>query len=93
MDLQQLVGDDFRHIEQHAHAVDAPQFDDHIEEELPVHLPLGIDNAVAEAGFQFGCHGTRPLVQFDAVLIVDIVAHDVVAGNGVAAVGHDKAGL
>ncbi len=49
-----------------------------------MHLPLGVEDAVAIARLEFGCHSAGALVYLDAVLVVD-VAHDVIARNGMAA--------
>ena len=51
-----------------------------------MHIPLDIENAVAKAGFQFGCHRTCPLMDLNLVFVVDI-AQSVIAGNRVAATG------
>ena len=45
----QLPGDDVCQIVQHTHAVDAPNLNGGIEEQLVVHLPLRIKYAVAVA--------------------------------------------
>ena len=45
----ELVADDTAHIEQQAFAVDTLDFDRGIKEHELVHLPLGVDDAIAEA--------------------------------------------
>ena len=85
----QLVGYDFGHVGQESLAVNALDFDGGIEEQLLVHVPFGVEDAVAEARLQPAGNGTDALVDFDAVLVVDI-SQDVVARNGVAAAAEDE---
>lgn len=53
-----LVGDHLRNIAQHTLAVDAIDLDGSIEEELLVHVPLGIEDAGTETRFEFTGHRT-----------------------------------
>ena len=85
----QLVANHFAHVQKHALAVDALDFDGGIEELLLVHVPLGVYDAVAVAGFQLGCHWAGALVNLDAILVVD-EAHNIVARDGVTTVGEYK---
>ena len=80
-----LGGDDARHVYQDAHTVDALNADGGVEEVALVHVPFGIEDAVAKAGFQLGSHRTAALVDFYLSLAVDESQH-VVTRNGVAAV-------
>ncbi len=85
----ELVADDLAYIEQHTLAVDTLDFDGRIEEQLLVHIPFGIYDAVAVAGLQLGCYLAGTLVYLDAVLVVD-KSHDVIARDGMATVWEDK---
>lgn len=84
----ELVADDFGHIMEKALTVDTPDGNGGIEEEFFVHLPFGIKDAIAKAGLELGGNGAGALMDFYAAPVVDI-AEDIVAGNGVAAVGID----
>ena len=55
----------------HALAVDAANLDGGIEEQLLVHLPLRIEDAVSEARLQARCNRTVALVDLHVVLVVD----------------------
>ncbi len=73
MDIDaQLVADNLAYIKQHTLAVDTLDFNGCIEEQLLVHIPFGIYDAVAVAGLQFGCHRAGALVYLDAVLVVNV---------------------
>ena len=74
-----------RDIEQHAYTVNTLQTDGCIEEELLVHVPFRIENAVAKAGFEFCGNRTGTLVNLNLVLAIDESQH-VIARNRVAAV-------
>ena len=80
-----LVGDNLRDVEQHAHTVDALDADGRIEEELFVHIPFGIEDTIAEAGFQFGSYRTGTLVNLYLMAPVDKAQH-IVAWDGVTTV-------
>ncbi len=82
----ELAGDDPRDLIEQSDAVDAGDVDGGVEERLPVHIPFGVDDAVAETGFQFGGHITVAAVYLEMVLVVD-EAQDVIAGNGAATSG------
>ena len=60
------------------------QADGGIEEQALVHVPLGIEDAVAVAGLQLRGNRTGTLVYLYLVLVVDVAQH-VVTRNGVAA--------
>ena len=53
-----------------------------------MHIPLGVEYAVAVARLESARHGAVALVYLDMVLVVD-VPQDVVAGNGVTAVAEE----
>ena len=57
---------------QHSHTVDAAQADGGIEEEPLMHIPLDVEDTIAETGLQFGGHRTVALVNLNLVLVVDI---------------------
>ena len=80
-----LRGDDSRNIYEDTHTVDTLNADGGVEEQLFMHVPLGIEDAVAETTLQLIGHRTGALVDFYLVLVVDI-SQDVVSGNGVTAV-------
>ena len=80
----ELVADDTAHVEEQSLAVDALYLDGGVKVHQLVHLPLGVDDAVAIARLELGCHRAGALVYLDTVLVVD-VAHDVIARNGMAA--------
>ena len=79
-----LVRDNLRDVKQHAHTIDTLNADGGIEEQLLVHIPFGIKDAIAETGLQFGCHRTGTLMDFYLVTAVDESQH-VVARDWVAA--------
>ena len=54
-----------------------------------MHVPFGIYDAVAIAGFQFGCYLAGTFVYLYAVLVVD-ESHDVISWDGVATGREDK---
>ena len=90
MDIDtQLVADNLAYIKQHALAVDALYLDGCIKEQLLVHVPFGIYDAVAIAGFQLGCNLAGTLVYLYAVLVVD-ESHDVISRDGMATGREDK---
>ena len=80
-----LRGDDTADIHQHAYAVDTLKTDGSIEEQAFVHVPLGIKDAIAEAGLQLSSYGTGALVNLYLVLAVN-EAKDVIARDRVTAV-------
>ena len=53
-----LVGDDLRDIVQHTLPVDAVDLDGSVEEELLVHVPLGIEDTRPKARLEFTGHRT-----------------------------------
>ena len=59
MDIDvELSEEDVRHVEEHSLAVGAVCLDRRVEEEALVHVPLCVEDAVAEAGLELGRHGT-----------------------------------
>ena len=78
-----LRRDDARHIHQDSNPVNALQTDGGVEEQLLVHVPLGIQDTIAEAGLQFVGYRTGTLVNLYLVLVVDI-AQNVVTRYRVA---------
>ena len=79
-----LGRDNLCHLVEQAYAVDAAQTDRGVEIEGLVHIPLDIEDAIAEAGLQFRGHRTVALVDLNLVLIVNI-AEGIIAGDGVTA--------
>lgn len=84
----QLVADDLGHIVEHSLAVNAAYLYRGIKEELLVHVPFGIEDAVAETCLELGGYGACALVHLYAATIV-YVAQNVVSRNGVTAVRID----
>ena len=80
-----LRGDDTGDIDEDAHTVDTLYADGSVEEQLLVHVPFGIEYAVAETGLQLVGHRTGTFVDFYLMLVIDI-AQNIVAGNRVATV-------
>ncbi len=80
----ELVRYNLRHVVQHTLAVDSSYLYSGIEEHHLVHIPLGIQYALAVCRLQFGSHLAVAAVYLDAVLVVD-KAQYVVARNRVAA--------
>ena len=83
-----LIGDDLRDIAQHTLSVDAIDLDGSIEEELLVHIPLGIKDTRTKTCLEFAGHRTGTLVDLDAIFAVD-ESQDVVAGYWMTTVGED----
>ena len=79
-----LCGDNLGDFEQQSDAVDARDLNGGIEEELLVHVPLGIEDPFAISRFQLGRYRTVALVDFDAVASVD-ESQGIITGDGVAA--------
>lgn len=82
----QFVGYDFCHIHEQPLSVNTAYLDGSVKEHLFVHVPFGVDDAVAETCFQFGSHMACPFVYFYMSLVV-YISQDVVAGDGMAAGG------
>ena len=80
--VRNYIGD----VVQHSFAVDATYFDCRVEEHLLVHVPLRVENLVAETCLELVGHLAVALMYFYPVLVVD-VSEDVVAGYRVAASG------
>ena len=80
-----LAGDNLRNVQEHAYAVDALNPDSGIVEQVLVHIPLGIEDAIAETGLQPGSHRTGTLVNLYLMATID-KAKDIVTRNGVTAV-------
>ena len=85
----QLTGDDTCHLVEQTDAVDAGHVYGCVKEGLPVHVPFGIDDAVAETGFQFGGHVAVAPVDLQVVFVVD-EPEDVIAWDGPATFGEEK---
>ena len=83
-----LVGDDISEVVEYSLAVDALNMDGGIEELTLMHVPFGIEDAIAKTGFQLGGNRTGALVNLNAVLVVNI-SKNVVARNGVTASWED----
>ena len=78
-----LRRDDFRDVHDHTYTVDTLDMDGSVEEEALVHVPFGIQDAVAVTGLELVCHRTVALVNLNALLGVD-ETKDVVTRDGVA---------
>ena len=87
----QLVRDYLRHIMKHTLAVDARNLNGGVKEHHLVHVPLGVEDAIAETGLQLGSHSAVATMYFYAVLVVDI-SEDVVTRNRMTALREDKRG-
>ena len=68
----ELVCNYFRHIKQHALAVDAMNFNGCIKAAALVHIPFSIKNTITEAGLQAVGHVAVAFVYLDTFLVVDI---------------------
>ena len=80
-----LAGDNLRNVQEHAYAVDSLNADSGIEEQLLVHIPLGIEDAIAETGLQPGSYRTGTLVNLYLMTPIDKAKY-IIARNGVTAV-------
>ena len=80
----ELVCQHVGNIAQESLAVDASNAYGGIEEHLAVHVPFGIEDAVAETCFEFVGYRTGTFVYLYVPFVVDI-AEDVVTRDGVAA--------
>ena len=78
-----LRRDDFRDVHDHTYTVDTLDMDGSVEEEALVHVPFGIQDAVAVTGLELVGHRTVALVNLNALLGVD-ETKDVVTRDGVA---------
>ena len=78
-----LRRDDFRDVHDHTYTVDTLDMDGSVEEEALVHVPFGIQDAVAVTRLELVCHRTVALVNLNALLGVD-ETKDVVTRDGVA---------
>ena len=80
-----LSGDDIGHFVEQSDAVDAFHLYRSVKEELFVHVPFCIEDAVTETCLQTCCNRTGTFVYLNLFLVVDESKH-IVAGNWVAAV-------
>ena len=87
----QLVRDHLRHVVKHTLAVDTRNLNGGVKEHHLVHVPLGVEDAIAETGLKLGSHSTVATVNFYAVLIVDI-SEDVVTRYRMTALREHKRG-
>ena len=78
-----LRRDDFRDVHDHTYTVDTLDMDGSVEEEALVHVPFGIQDAVAVTRLELVGHRTVALVNLNALLGVD-ETKDVVTRDGVA---------
>ena len=78
-----LRRDDFRDVHDHTYTVDTLDMDGSVEEEALVHVPFGIQDAVAVTGLELVCHRTVALVNLNALdgfLAIELLGNDEVVG-------------
>ena len=73
---------------QHALTVDASDLDGGVEKTDVAHIPLSIQQSIAETRLQFAGHRAVALVYFYMILVVNVTQY-VVAGDGMAASGEE----
>ena len=73
MDIDVHLGrDNLRDLVEQSNPVNTAQTDGGVEEEFLVHVPLDVEDTVAETGLQLGGYRTVSLVDLNLVLVVDV---------------------
>ena len=85
----QFAGENVGDAAQDSKIVDAADFDCGREKKCFVYVPVYGQDMIAVARLQFGCYGTLPFVNVDAVVAVDI-SQDIVSRTRVATVSNDE---